>query len=350
MSLIRKSFEMRNGLLYSSLEKTKKICTGYEIFDAHCDTVQYFTGEKGSYDFLRKNNRAHIDLPRLKIGGVKVQIFALFIEPRFKDEGALKRCLHLLDAYHRTMESCPEDLVTVYNYSNLLEVRNTEKIAAFLFIEGGEALEKDLGILRELYYMGIRGVGLTWNSENEIAGAAMEGPGSAGLKSFGKEVVREMNRLGIIIDLAHISPRGFLDVLKQTDTPVIVSHANTAALCNHPRNLTDEQMKALRENNGVLGLSFYPPFIDHKKADLGRLLDHFEYAACIMGADHIGIGSDFDGIDIVLEELQDASFFPRLITGLRERGFKEEELRKILFDNFFRIVKETNTGGRNAVY
>jgi len=337
-------------LLYISLGETQKVCEEYEIFDAHCDTVQYFTGEKGSYDFLRENKQAHIDLPRLKTGGVKAQIFALFIEPRFKPEGALKRCLYLLDAYYRTVKRCPEDLITVYNYLDLLKVKKTEKIAAFLFVEGGETLEGDLGLLRELYLLGVRGLGLTWNEENQLAGGAMDGSDSVGLKSFGREVVREMNKLGMMIDLAHISPRGFWDVLKITNTPVIVSHANTSALCNHPRNLTDEQMKALRENKGVLGLSFYPPFIDHEKADLNRLLDHFEHAAGIMGVEHIGIGSDFDGIDIVLKELPDVSFLPRLIVGLQGRGFKKEEIRKILFENFFGIVQESGTGGGNEVY
>ena len=333
-------------MLYISLEEIKKVHDRYGIFDAHCDTVQYFTGEKGSYNFLGENNRAQVDLPRLKTGGVKAQIFALFIEPGFKAAGgALKRCLYLLDAYYRTVEYCKDDLVTVYNYREMLDVLKLEKIAALLSIEGGEALEGDLGVLRELYLSGIRGMGLTWNQENEIAGAAMDGPGGAGLKSFGRDVVREMNRLGMIIDLAHISSRGFMDVLKITDTPVIVSHANTAELCNHPRNLTDEQMKALRENKGVLGLSFYPTFIEHEKADMGRLLDHFEHAAFVLGVDHIGVGSDFDGIDIVLKELKDVSFLPRLTIGLRERGFTEEEIRKILFENFLRMVKEAFAGG-----
>lgn len=333
-------------MVYISQEEITKGHASDWIFDAHCDTVQYFTGEKGSYNFLGENNRAHVDLPRLKTGGVKAQIFALFIEPGFKATGdALKRCLYLLEAYYRTVKYCKDDLVTVYSYREMLEALKLKKIAAFLLLEGGEALEGDLDVLRKLYLSGIRGVGLTWNQENEIAGAAMDGLGGAGLKSFGRDVVREMNRLGMIIDLAHISPRGFMDVLEITDSPVIVSHANTAQLCNHPRNLTDEQMKALRENKGVLGLSFYPPFIDHEKADLGGLLDHFEHAAGIMGVDHIGIGSDFDGIDTVLEELKDVSFLPCLAIGLRERGFTEEEIRKILFENLLRIVKEVFAGG-----
>lgn len=337
-------------MLYISFRENNKDAAVDRIFDAHCDTVQHFSGEHGSYHFLRENNHAHVDLPRLKRGGIKAQIFALFIEPRFKSEGgALQRCLRLLNSFYQTVDDCGNDIVTVYNYPQFLKVTESGKIAALLLVEGGEALEGELENLRELYLLGIRGLGLTWNVENEIAGAAMEGPGSTGLKNFGKNVIREMNRLGMIIDLAHISSKGFKDVLTVTEAPVIVSHANSAALCNHPRNLTDEQMKLLRENKGVLGISFYPPFIDHKEAGLSRLLDHFEHAANIMGVDYIGIGSDFDGIDTVLKELRDVSFLPRLSAGLRKRGFSETEVQKILFKNFRRIVKETLTGEDNEV-
>lgn len=336
-------------MLYISLREKNKDTDVDRIFDAHCDTVLHFTEEHGSYHFLKENNHAHVDLPRLKKGGIKAQIFALFIEPRFKSEGALQRCLRLLNSFYETVAGCGNEIITVYDYPQFIEVTESGKIAALLLVEGGEALEGELKNLRKLFFLGVRGLGLTWNFENEISGAAMEGPGSKGLKSFGKKVVREMNRLGMIIDLAHISPKGFQDVLAVTDAPVIVSHANAAALCNHPRNLTDEQMKLLRENKGVLGISFYPPFIDHREAGLDRLLDHFEHAADIMGVDYLGIGSDFDGIDIVLKELRDVSFLPRLTAGLRKRGFSETEIRKILFENFLRIVKETVTGEGNEV-
>lgn len=336
-------------MLYISLGDNKTNFGGYRIFDAHCDTVQHFTGEKGSYHFGEVNDGAHVDLPRLKSGGVRAQIFALFIEPRFRSKGAFKRAIYLLDAYCRVAKKYPHELATICDYAELQGAIGLDKIAALLLIEGGEALEGELEKLHKLYLLGIRGLGLTWNAENIIAGAAMEGPGSRGLTKFGRETVKEMNKLGMIIDLAHISRQGFYDVLRVSDTPVIVSHANAAAICNHPRNLTDEQMKALKGSNGVLGLSFYPPFIDHQKAGLDRLLDHFVHAANIMGVEHLGIGSDFDGIDMVLEELRDVSFLPRLAVGLHKRGFNGDEVGKILFENFFRIVKETLTGGKDGV-
>ncbi|HHU76138.1 MAG TPA: membrane dipeptidase [Firmicutes bacterium] len=331
------------SLLLNSLGRDRGLYIS-RVFDAHCDTVGYFTGEKGSYHFLEINERAHVDLPRLKAGGVKAQVFALFIEPHFKPNEALKRCLYLLDAYHRVVKECPQELATVGNYAQLHEMAGTDKIAAILLVEGGEVLQGNLEVLGRLNRLGIRGLGLTWNTENQISGAAMEGAASRGLTRFGREIVREMNRLGMIIDLAHISRRGFYDVLDVSRVPVIVSHANVAAICDHPRNLTDQQMRALRENNGVLGISFYPPFISHQKADLARLLDHFVHAADIMGVNHLGIGSDFDGIDVVLEELKDVSFLPRLISGLYRRGFNKKEVGKILFDNFLRVAEETLTG------
>ncbi len=311
------------------------------VVDAHCDTVHYFTELKDVYDFTQKNTIAQLDLPRMDTGGIKVQFFALYIEPEYKPGNALKRCLQLLDCFYQTVKPCEDRLEVVYNYSDLLRVNKEGKIAAILTVEGGEALEGDLGVLRMLYRLGIRGLGLTWNQRNEIADGVGERETGGGLTRFGKKVVKEMNDLGMIIDLSHISPKGFYDVLKTTTSPVIVSHANAKKICAHARNLTDEQLKALRENGGVVGLTFYPDFIHDKNPDLNILLDHFVYISEVAGIDHLGIGSDFDGMQgKTLKGLTDVSCLPSLIQGLLARGFKEKDLQKVLYENFLRVIKE----------
>jgi membrane dipeptidase len=311
------------------------------IIDSHCDTVHYFTGTKGDYDFINTNNTAQLDLPRMEAAGLKVQFFALFIEPEHKPDKAIKRCLQLLDSFYRTVEPCYERLEVVHSYNDLLRVNRDGKIAAVLTVEGGEALEGELAVLRMLFRLGIRSVGLTWNQRNEIADGVGERQTGGGLTRFGKKVIKEMNNLGMIIDLAHIAEKGFFDVLTLSNSPVIVSHANSRKICNHHRNLTDEQLRALRENGGVVGLTLYPDFIHEKTPNLEMLLNHFEHIAEVTGIDHLGIGTDFDGMEgKILEGLNDVSSLHLLVEGLRSRGFKERDLNKILFENYLRVIKE----------
>ncbi|HHT45699.1 MAG TPA: membrane dipeptidase [Firmicutes bacterium] len=323
------------------MESGQKMQYNGGIIDAHCDTVHLFAEMKDVYNFAQKNTIAQLDLPRMEAAGIKVQFFALYIEPEYKYGNALKRCMQLLDLFYQTIETCEERIEAVFNYDDLLRVNNEGKIAAILTVEGGEVLEGDLGVLRMLYRLGIRGLGLTWNQRNEIADGVGERETGGGLTRFGKKVVKEMNRMGMIIDLSHISPKGFWDVLKTTVCPVVVSHANAKKICDHYRNLTDDQLKALRENGGVVGLTFYPDFIHDKNPDLNILLDHFEHISEVAGIDHLGIGSDFDGMGgKMLKGLTDVSCLPALIAGLFARGFKEKDLQKILYGNFLRVIRK----------
>jgi len=238
------------------------------------------------------------------------------------------------------MEKCSERIEIVFSYKDLMRVNTAGKIAAVATVEGGEVLEDDISVLRILYRLGIRGLGLTWNQRNQLADGVWERDAAGGLTHLGREVIMEMNSLGMIIDLAHIAERGFDDVLALTTKPVIVSHANTRKICDHPRNLTDRQLKLLQENGGVVGLTFYPEFISSGKPDLEKLLDHFEHAAEVSGIDHLGIGSDFDGMGgNFLSDLPDVSSLPFLVEGLLSRGFTEEEVNKIMWGNFLRVIK-----------
>lgn len=313
------------------------------VVDGHCDTVSLLENEE--YDFARHNEIGHVDLPRLQAGGVNVQVFALYQEPRFKPVGAMKRALILLNKFTKVVENNNDSIVLAKDYQGIEDAGREGKIAAILSIEGGDALEGDAEVLDIFYTMGVRALGLTWNNRNCLADGVGEDESGGGLTSLGREVVKMCGRKKILIDLAHISKQGFKDTVNLTSGPVIVSHANARKLCSHRRNLTDEQLKLIRDLGGIVGITFYPPFVRESQATLKDLLNHFAYMADLIGTDHIGIGSDFDGIDETLSPLTDVSKMPLLTEALLSRGFNKEETAKILGRNFLRILKQTLSGG-----
>ena len=312
----------------------------FNIIDAHCDTVGFFCQDNSDYDFPGRNNQHHIDLPRLKESGIILQFFALYITDDYKPVGSLAYCLRLLDCYYQTMRRCPDDLQTIYSASDLNNTFKSSKIAALLSVEGGEALEGELAVLRMLFRLGIRSLGLTWNQKNQLATGIGEDNPEAGLTTFGKQVIREMNSLGMLIDLAHINLQGFFDALKMSSVPVVVSHANARAICDHPRNLTDDQLRALRDIDGVVGMSCCPDFVDPGHATTDKLLDHFVHVANVAGVDHLGFGADFDGIQEVIPGLEDVTGLPRLAEGLSKRGFSRKEIDSITHLNFIRVLQK----------
>ncbi|MCR3921659.1 MAG: dipeptidase [Firmicutes bacterium] len=311
------------------------------IADGHCDTVHLFRGRRG-YLFANRNTTGHIDLPRLQEGGVTMQFFALYIEPEFKPDQALSRTLQLAEHFLSEMGKNSEQVQIIRTQRDLARASKDKKLAALMTLEGGEPLEGGVEVLQILYRLGLRGVGLTWNQRNGLADGVGVGAAAGGLTQLGKIMVREMNRLGMIVDGSHIAPRGFFDLLETSTSPVVITHANAAALCAHPRNLTDEQLYLLRDQGGVVGLTFYPAFIrEEGPATLSHLLDHFCYIAEHMGTDMIAIGADFDGIDETVVELSDVSKLPLLMQGLVERGFTEAEVRSMMGENLLRIVNNT---------
>jgi membrane dipeptidase len=207
------------------------------IVDAHCDTI---TTIMKCGEGLRKNN-CHIDISRLKNYDSYVQFFAAFISPEHAKMGALKRTLSIIDRLYQEIENNKQDIMLCCNYNDMEDAFAGRKIAAVLTIEGGEALEGSLASLRMLYKMGVRGMTLTWNYRNQIADGVIDGISGGGLTPFGRDVITEMNRLGMLIDVSHISEAGFWDVINLTAAPIIASHSNSKKLCSHPRNLTDEQ-------------------------------------------------------------------------------------------------------------
>jgi len=309
----------------------------YVIVDAHCDFLTAM--EEQNRRFGQRSESGHVDLFRLKQGGVQVQFFAAFVSPAYR-RNPLARALTLIERFYAELQENSREIMLAEKYKDVEKALDQGKIAALLAVEGGEALEGSLEVLRALYRLGVRSLTLTWNHRNDLGDGVSEEGTKGGLTRFGKEVVREMNRLNMLVDVAHLSEAGFWDVLEVSDKPVIASHANCRSICAHPRNLTDRQIKALAGAGGVIGLCFYPDFVHEHVPSLEKLLDHVDHLAEVGGVDCIGLGSDFDGFPGNLPGLEDASRLPAFTDGLLSRGYKEEEIRKILGGNFLRLLKE----------
>lgn len=322
------------------LIKAKQIHQKATVFDGHCDTILEVINHKRSLG--SRTLVGHLDIPRMKEGGVDVQFFAVFIEDIYKPDRSLKRTLQLIDCFYKEIEKNQDDISLATNYNQIEEVNRAGKIAAILSIEGGEALEGDLGVLRVLYKLGVRLLTLTWNQRNQIADGIGESRTGSGLTEFGLKVIDEMNRLGMLIDVSHLSETGFWDVIKRSKAPIVASHSNCYALCPHLRNLKDEQIKALADKGGVIGITFVPNFLtqEKRKTTVEDVVKHIDYLVEKVGIDYIGLGSDFDGTGGLPLGLEGVDKVPNITKGLLDRGYKEKDIKKILGENFLRVFKE----------
>lgn len=308
------------------------------LIDAHCDTMlELFKNKRSFWDL---NHQGHIDWPRLKKAKVNLQFLAFYIEPEFKPAGALTRLLEILAYFRLQQEQCPGKMRIIRTKSDLEKI-SPKNTSFLLSIEGGEVLEHKLPLLGILYDLGFRCMTLTWNQRNDLADGIWESQSGGGLTTFGREVVCEMNRLGMLIDVSHLSEAGFWDVLKDTVKPIAATHSCCRALCDHPRNLTDDQLLALKKNNGIVGINFYPGFLDKNlPATINTVIAHIEHAVNIAGADHVGIGADFDGIEKTPQGLEDVTRLPEITNILLKRGWNEIDIKKIMGGNFLRVLQE----------
>ena len=322
------------------LIKAKEIHQKAIVFDGHCDTILEIMNHKRTLE--KKSTTGHLDIPRMKEGGIDVQFFAIFIEDIYKPDRSLKRTLQLIDCFYKEIEKNQNDISLVINYNQIKEVNRLGKIAAILSIEGGEALEGDLGVLRVLYRLGVRLLTLTWNQRNQIADGIGESRTGSGLTEFGLKVIDEMNDLRMLIDVSHLSETGFWDVIKRSKIPIVASHSNCYALCPHLRNLKDEQIKALANKDGVIGITFVPDFLtqEKRKTSVKDVVKHIDYLVEKVGVDYVGLGSDFDGTGDLPLGLEGVDKIPNLTEELLDRGYKEREIEKILGGNFLRVFKE----------
>lgn len=305
------------------------------IVDAHCDTITKLMETRENL----LNNTCHLDLLRLKPYGSYVQVFAAFVEDECGND-SLKRALDIFDNFFYQIDSNSEHIVFCKSLNDINQAIHDGKIAALLSLENGNALQGELYVLRAFYRLGVRSICLTWNGKNEIADG-IKSVSDDGLTIFGRSLIREMNSLGIIIDISHISVKSFWDVLEETKKPVIASHSNAKSICCNIRNLDDEQIGAMKKIGGVIGINLYPYFLsDTNQAGLCDVIKHIEHIASIGGIDCIGLGSDFDGIACTPYDIRGVEELYKIFDELSRLNYSESEIEKIAGQNFLRIFKE----------
>jgi membrane dipeptidase len=359
--------------------RARKIASEAIGIDSHIDTVQRILVM--DEDLARRWEVGHVDIPRLHEGGTHAPFFALWVPVYFPGAEAVRRTLDLRDAMETLFETHKDKIELATTASDIERIVKSKKIAAFLTVEGGHTIDDDLRVLRMYYQLGIRSMTLTHSRNNNWADSATDKPVHNGLTDFGKEVVREMNRLGMVVDVSHVADKTFFDALEVTTKPVMLTHSSMRAISDVPRNVTDEMLWALAKNGGVVGITFGEGFVNPKDADAlraaievettaptmdGRTLDdyaaqdvrklfgtrvkvaasvedvadHIDHAVKIAGIDHVGIGSDFDGVSGPPNGLDDVSRMPALIAALLERGYSDRDLKKILGENTLRVIRE----------
>jgi membrane dipeptidase len=296
---------------------------------------------------LRGSTPFHTDIARLEAGMVGGQFWSVYIPFEATEEGAAKVQLEQIDIARQIIAKYPDALQLALTASDVERAFGQGRVASMLGMEGGHAIENSLGSLRAFHGMGVRYMTLTHNGTLDWADACCDEARHGGLTSFGREVVREMNRLGMLVDISHTSPETMNDVLDIAEAPVIWSHASARALRDHPRNVPDDVLRRLPENGGVVMVTFVPSFLtDREQATIGDVADHIEHVRNVAGVDHVGIGSDFDGIDATPVGLEDVSTFPALFAELSRRGWTEDDLRKLAGENVLRAWREAEAAAR----
>lgn len=306
------------------------------IIDAHCDTALSLLDLKADI----YENSCHLDLKRLLGPDKRVQFFAAFANPSKYRNSSLIRVLSILDYVYRAEEQYRDKMSVCLNAQDIENAVTSGKVAAILSVEGGEALNGELSVLRQLYRLGVRSMLLTWNHRNLLADGAEEKHG-AGLSEFGRQVVAEMNRLGMIVDVSHLCEASFYDVLELSSEPLIASHSNAKAMCSHPRNLSDPQLNDIKNTGGVVGINFYPYFLNNTgKASIEDVVRHIEHICSITGEDHIGIGTDYDGIECTPEGLEGPHCMSALFERLIKLNYSSSFIEKFAGLNFLRVIKQ----------
>lgn len=355
------------------------------VFDTHTDTPQRFLFDH--FDLGHRDNEGCVDIPRLREGGVGAIFFALWVPVEINGPAATKRAFELLAATEGQIQLHSDELAMATSCEEIRIAREQGKIAVLLGVEGGHAINDDLRVLKEFFARGIRYMTLTHNAPTGWADSSNHSPLHNGLTDFGRQVVREMNRLGMIVDISHVSDQTFFDVLEVSRAPVIASHSCCRAICDSPRNLDDSMISALAAQGGVIHITFHNAFLSREYAEASKaveqwnkvdkqktklelddneakkliagqrlsdqlieegklpqvswekIIEHVDHVVHVTGADHVGLGSDFDGA-FMPEGMEDATNFPRITEGLLRMGFAESEIRKILGGNTLRVLAE----------
>jgi membrane dipeptidase len=326
------------------------------------------------------------DIPRLRRGGVGAQFWSVYVSADLKDAAAVQAVLEQIDVVHRLSAIYPETFEMARTADDVVRIHKSGKIASLIGVEGGHSIGGSLAVLRQLHRLGAGYMTLTHSDNIAWADAATDDPKLDGLSPFGVEVVREMNRLGMLVDLSHVSPATMHDAIDASAAPVIFSHSSARAVADHPRNVPDDVLRRMKQNGGVVMVTFVPGFISEKirqhgaaksaeearlkalyrgqpkvaaekldewtaanpapRASLSDVADHIEHVIRVAGPDHVGIGSDFDGIDSVPVGLEDVSTYPALLVELAKRGHSDDQLRKLVGLNVLRVMRRAEEVAR----
>ena len=340
-------------------ERARRIHRSSIVIDTHNDITTPMVDEDVDLGARDATGRNQTDIPRLKEGGLGAEFFSIYVAASYAREGgAARRAMEMIDRVYEQARRHPQSLEMAYTVADIRRIHRAGKISALMGIEGGHAIEDSLGALRLFHRLGIRYMTLTHTNTNNWADAAGGISIAAekrhnGLSDFGREVVREMNRLGMMVDISHVSDETFFDVIEVTRAPVIASHSSARALTDVPRNLSDEMLRVVARNGGVVMVNFYNGFINTdyarpggprptkaaRTATLEMLMQHFEHIIKVAGIDHVGIGSDFDGVDGLLPTgMEDVSKLPTITYELLRRGYSEADVRKVLGENLLRMM------------
>ena len=367
------------------LERAKAILAEAPLIDGHNDLPSVILdaaqGDVTRFDLRERQIEFPADLPRLRQGSISAQFWSAFVDTSFMDTGeSLRQCLREIDVIHRLVDRYPE-LELALTTDDIVRIRREGKIASLIGVEGGHAIEGSLAALRLLYALGARYMTLTHFRTIEWADSATDFPRHHGLTELGEEVVREMNRLGMLVDLSHVSPDSMRDALRVSRAPVMFSHSNALALNAHPRNVPDDVLRLVKDNGGVVMVNFIPAYVDpshprwsvardeelerlrrdlddereierrlqdwtsrnpEPRGSLSQVADHIDHIREVAGIDHVGIGSDFydAGGPSMAEGLGDVTRFPALVAELLARGYTDEDVKKVAGENLLRVMRE----------
>ena len=330
-----------------------------KIIDMHCDTIMSFM--ENDNDHLLDGNRM-ININKLQKGNYLLQCFAMFVMYKNEDKenySPYEYCNRMIDRYEKEINFCKDYIKPVLSYKDIKENIKNNKLSSLLTIEEGGVLEGKLENLIHFYNRGVRMICLTWNFRNEIGypnidftdtlNRPIKNPDKFftpntkdGLTDFGKEVVKKMNELGIVIDCSHAGDKTFYDVVSLSSKPIVCSHSCVRSVCNHVRNMSDDMLLKLKENGGVVGINYCHDFVrnDDKLSSIKDVVSHINYIRDLIGIDYIGFGSDFDGIENDNIELKDASMMPLVLDELRKQGYSEEDIDKISYKNVLRVFEK----------
>jgi len=363
------------------------------VVDTHADTPQRFLDENFDIGNTDPKDVGHISLDKARAGNLGAEFFSIWVDPTTNQGHFSKHTLDLIESVYEQAARHPDRMMMAYSVADIERAHKQKRLAALMGIEGGHSIENDIHLLRDFYRLGVRYMTLSWSNTNEWADSSgdINDPKVEhhnGLTDFGKQVVLEMNRLGMMVDISHVSDKAFWDTIGTTKAPVIASHSSARALSNHPRNMTDDMLRAMAKNNGVVMVNFYSAFVDEnyrqaaeaqkkdreaavedyvaKRKAAGQpvtyldrdrierewaakiprppfksLIDQFDHIAKVAGVDHVGLGSDFDGVSGATPEgIDSAADLPKITQALLDRGYSAEDIRKILGGNLLRVFRE----------